>query len=174
MASTATATSTLANAIWPRPREAPLRFAGTALLVFLRLFYGLFFFQAGVNKMLKGWGYASYLRDIFNQRLTELNPESFASLYLENFGIPFAAPISFVVAYGELFAGIGLLLGLITRPAAYLALFILLNIAIGGYYDASLLPFFAINITLLFYPLGQKFGLDRYLARRYPGSFLFR
>lgn len=174
MASTATATSTLANAAWPRLREAPLRFAGTAFLVFLRLFYGLFFFQAGLNKMLKGWGYASYLKDIFLQRLTELNPDSFASLYLENFGIPFATPISFVVGYGELIAGIGLLLGLATRWAAILAFFILLNIAIGGYYDASLLPFFAMNIGFMFYPLGQKFGLDRYLHRRYPASALFR
>jgi thiosulfate dehydrogenase [quinone] large subunit len=124
--------------------------------------------------MLKGWGYASYLKDIFLQRLTELNPESFASIYLENFGIPFATPISFVVGYGELFAGIGLLLGLATRWAAILAFFILLNIAIGGYYDASLLPFFAMNITFMFYPLGQKFGLDRFLHRRYPASPLFR
>jgi hypothetical protein len=142
--------TSLRGPAWPRFGAAPGRFLGTALLVFLRLFYGLFFFQAGMNKMLKGWGYASHLRDIFTQRLTELNPESFASLYLENFGIPFATPISFVVAYGELFAGI------------------------GGYYDASLLPFFAINIATILWPLGRKFGLDRWLARRYPASPLFR
>jgi thiosulfate dehydrogenase [quinone] large subunit len=169
-----TATTTLKDAAWPSFRQAPGRFTGTALLVFLRLFYGLFFFQAGVNKMLKGWGYASYLAEVFAQRLTELNPDSFASLYLENFGIPFATPISFVVAWGELFAGIGLLLGLATRPAAILAFFILFNIAIGGYYDASLLPFFAMNIAFIFYPLGRKFGLDRYLHPRFPDSFLFR
>lgn len=167
-------TATLADAAWPRPRQAPGRFFGTALLVFFRLFYGLFFFQAGVNKMMKGWGYASYLQEVFAQRLTELNPDTFASFYLENFGIPFATPISFVVAYGELIAGIGLLLGLATRPAAILAFFILVNIAIGGYYDASLLPFFAMNIAFMFYPLGRKFGLDRYLHPRFPRSFLFR
>ena len=166
--------ATLETAIWPSVRRAPLRFTGTAFLVFLRLFYGLFFFQAGVNKMMKGWGYASYLQEVFAQRLTELNPDSFAALYLEKFGIPFATPISFVVAYGELLAGIGLLLGLMTRSAAILAFFILVNIAIGGYYDASLLPFFALNITFLFYPLGLKFGLDRHPHRRYPDSFWFR
>lgn len=166
--------TSLRGAAWPRFGAAPGRFLGTALLVFLRLFYGLFFFQAGLNKMQKGWGYASYLKDIFNQRLTELNPDSFASVYLENFGIPFSTPISFVVAYGELAAGIGLLLGLATRWAAVLAFFILVNIAIGGYYDASLLPFFAINIATIVWPLGRKFGLDRILARRYPASPLFR
>jgi len=166
--------ATLADAAWPRLWQSPGRFFGTALLVFLRLFYGLFFFQAGLNKMLKGWGYASYLRDIFLQRLTELNPDAFASFYLENFGIPFATPISFVVAYGELLAGIGLLLGLATRPAAILAFFILVNIGIGGYYDASLLPFFAMNLAFVFYPLGRKFGLDRYLHPRFPDAWLLR
>lgn len=174
MAIAAANEATLDTALWPSLRRAPLRFTGTAFLVFLRLFYGLFFFQAGVNKMLKGWGYASYLEEVFAQRLTELNPESFAALYLEKFGIPFAAPISFVVAYGEVLAGLGLLLGLMTRSAATLAFFILVNIAIGGYYDASLLPFFALNITFLFYPLGLKFGLDRYLHPRYPDSRWFR
>jgi thiosulfate dehydrogenase [quinone] large subunit len=174
MAAADSSEATLDTAIWPSPRRAPLRFTGTALLVFFRLFYGLFFFLAGVNKMMKGWGYASYLEEVFAQRLTELNPESFAALYLEKFGIPFATPISFVVAYGELLAGLGLLLGLMTRSAAILAFFILVNIAIGGYYDASLLPFFALNITFLFYPLGRKFGLDRFLHHRYPQSRWFR
>jgi len=174
MSATTSNQTTLDTPLWPSLRQAPLRFSGTAVLVFFRLFYGLFFFQAGVNKMMKGWGYASYLQEVFAQRLTELNPESFAALYLEKFGIPFATPISFVVGYGELLAGLGLLLGLMTRSAAILAFFILLNIAIGGYYDASLLPFFALNITFLFYPLGLKFGLDRYLNRRYPASRWFR
>lgn len=166
--------ATLEMEAWPAWRTAPLRNAWTAFLVFLRLFYGLFFLLAGLNKLKKGGDYASQLHEMFAQRLTELNPDSFASLYLENFGMPFAAPISYVVAYGELLAGIGLLLGVLTRPAAILAFFILVNIAIGGYYDASLLPFFAMNITFLFYPLGRKFGLDRFLARRYPGSRWFR
>lgn len=158
---------------WPRLREAPGRFAGLALLVVLRLFYGLFFFQAGVNKILKQWD-GPQLVEVFQQRLTELNPDSFASIYLENFGIPWAGPIAFVVTWGEFFAGAGLLLGLLTRPAALLAFFVLLNIAIGGYYDASLLPFFAMNLLAIFYPLGRWFGLDRFLYRRYPDRWLFR
>ena len=151
----------------------PGRLAGRALLVFLRLFYGLFFFQAGINKVIKSWD-GEMVRDIFLQRLTEMNPDAFASLYLENFGIPFASPIAFVITWGEVAAGIGLLLGLMTRSSALLAFFILLNIAIGGYYDASLLPFFAINILAIMYPGGTWFGLDRFLHRRYPQSIWFR
>lgn len=167
--------SVAANQItaWPRLREAPGRFLGNALLVFLRLFYGLFFFQAGLNKVLKGWS-GDLVRDVFLHRLTELNPSSFASIYLENFAIPMAGVIAFVVTWGELVAGIGLLLGLFTRLSALLALFILFNIAIGGYYDASLLPFFAMNLLAIFYPLGRWFGLDRFLHHRYPSGYWFR
>lgn len=174
-----TAASTQNDAIdasgraWPRLREAPARFTGLALLVLLRLFYGLFFFQAGVNKVMKQWD-GPRLVEAFNQRLTELNPDSFASIYLENFGIPWAGPIAFVVTWGEFFAGAGLLLGLLTRPSALVAFFILVNIAIGGYYDASLLPFFAMNLLAIFYPLGRWFGLDRFLHHRYPDHWLFR
>lgn len=158
---------------WPGLREAPLKFLGLSLLIFFRLFYGLFFFQAGLNKILSSWD-AARVTEAFTQRLTELNPDSFASIYLENFAIPMAGAIAFVITWGEFVAGAGLLLGLMTRSAAILAFFILLNIAIGGYYDASLLPFFAMNITFIFYPLGRKFGLDRYFHRRYPQSFWFR
>lgn len=160
-------------AAWPRLREAPGRFLGHSLLVFLRLFYGLFFFQAGLNKVLKGWN-GDLLRDVFLHRLTELNPASFASIYLENFAIPLAGVIAFIVTWGELVAGIGLLLGLFTRLSALLAFVILLNIAIGGYYDASLLPFFAMNLLAIFYPLGRWFGLDRFLHHRYPAGYWFR
>jgi thiosulfate dehydrogenase [quinone] large subunit len=161
------------QAAWPSLRRSPGRFLGIALAVFLRLFYGLFFFQAGLNKVLSKWD-GAYITEVFTQRLTELNPESFASLYIENFAMHLTGVIAFVITWGEFVSGAGLLLGLVTRWSAFLALFILINIAIGGYYDASLLPFFAINIAACIWPLGQKFGLDRFLHRRYPDSILFR
>lgn len=154
---------------WPHWRQQSWRFVGLCLALFLRLFYGLFFFQAGLNKFISDWK-AVRLTAAFQQRLTELNPDSFASIYLENFGIPMVAAIAFIVTWGEVVAGIGLLLGLMTRWAAIVAFFILFNIAIGGYYDASLLPFFAVNLAAVFWPLGRKFGLDRFLYRRYPSA----
>jgi len=161
------------QASWPSLRRSPGRFLGLALSVFLRLFYGLFFFQAGLNKVMSTWD-SAYVTEVFEQRLTELNPDSFASLYIENFAMHITGIIAFVITWGEFVAGIGLLLGLCTRWSALLALFILTNIAIGGYFDASLLPFFAVNIAICIWPLGQKFGLDRFLHRRFPDSPLFR
>jgi len=130
------------QATWPSLRNSPGRFLGLAFAVFLRLFYGLFFFQAGLNKVFATWD-GAYVTEVFQQRLTELNPDSFASLYIENFAMNVTGIIAFIITWGEFVAGAGLLLGLFTRWSALLALFILTNIAIGGYFDASLLPFFA-------------------------------
>jgi uncharacterized membrane protein YphA (DoxX/SURF4 family) len=75
---------------------------------------------------------------------------------------------------GEIYAGFGLLLGFTTRWAAWTSLFILANLAVGGYYDDSLIPFFFLNVVFLIWPSSRRLGLDRWLNRRYPDSRWFR
>jgi hypothetical protein len=58
--------------------------------------------------------------------------------------------------------------------AASVSLFILAGLVAGGYYDASLIPFFILNFVFLKWPSGLWFGLDRWLTRRYPAAFWFR
>ena len=53
-------------------------------------------------------------------------------------------------------------------------MFILCGFAIGGYYDASLLPFFLLNAMFLWWASGLWLGIDRPLAKRYPRSRWFR
>jgi thiosulfate dehydrogenase [quinone] large subunit len=67
-----------------------------------------------------------------------------------------------------------LLLGLTTRWAAGVALFILLSFSAGGYYDASLVPFFLLAILMMSRPSGHWLGLDGRLSRQYPGARWFR
>ena len=64
--------------------------------------------------------------------------------------------MAWLVTFGELYAVVGLLLGLTTRWVA----------AVGGYYDASLLAFFISNIVFLSWPSGQWLGLDRVRPKR--------
>jgi len=158
---------------WHWIRSHPLRSLGIVLNLLLRTLFGVFWMAAGINKINKGWLNSDILREIFLDRLTEMPPDSFAVFYLETFALPMYVPVAWVVTVGELFAATGLLLGLTTRPAAWLSLFILLNLAIGGYYDASLIPFFILNAMFLIWPTGLWFGLDRPLARRYPESKWF-
>ena len=144
------------------------------LLVTFRLLFGLFWLLAGINKVNDKWMTSPILENIFLQRLTELPPDSFAVFYLTNFAIPFYQPIGWFITIGEIYSAIGLLIGLTTRSSALVSLFILFNFAIGGYYDASLLPFFILVLLFIKYPTGQWFGLDAILNRRFPNYRIFR
>jgi uncharacterized membrane protein YphA (DoxX/SURF4 family) len=55
---------------------------------------------------------------MFFVRLTEMPPDSFAVFYLQVFAIPLYKLIAWTIVCGELYAAIGLLLGLTTRTAA--------------------------------------------------------
>ena len=158
---------------WQWIRGHLLSTTGVVLHLVLRTLFGIFWLAAGVNKIRKDWLTTDILQEIYLDRLTELPPDSFAVLYLQSFAIPLYKLVAWVVTCGELYAAIGLLLGLTTRWAAGVSLFILVNLAVGGYYDASLIPFFILNFLFLSKPSGQWLGLDRYLVRRFPGSRWF-
>lgn len=154
-------------------RRHPLKTAGILLALLLRVLFGIFWMAAGVNKIRKDWLTSDILKRIFEDRLTEMPPDSFQVAYLQLFAIPLYKLVAWVVTFGELYVGIGLLLGFTTRWAAAMSFFILLNLSLGGYYDASLIPFFTLSLVFMIWPTGRWAGLDRPLSRRYPGSRWF-
>ena len=163
--------------VWTRAwmGQHPVRTAGIFLHLLFRTLFGLFWLMAGINKINKGWITESEIvRDIFLDRLTEMPPDAFAVFYLENFAIPMYVAVAWVVTVGEIVSAVGLLLGLLTRSVAVLSFFILFNLAIGGYYDASLIPFFLLNLAFIYWPSGLWLGFDRPLAKRYPHNRWFR
>ena len=147
---------------------------GITLLILFRTLFAIFWLAAGINKVESEWMTSIILEVVFLQRLTELPPDSFAVFYLSNFAIPLHQLIGSIVTLGELYSAIGLLVGLTTRCSSAVSLFIIFNFAIGGYYDASLLPFFILIILFLWFPTGQWFGLDRYLNKKYPNQIIFK
>ena len=165
----------VAPAVWRLAylREHPVRMLGIVLHLLLRTLFGIFWVAAGLNKIRKDWMTTDILEQIFRDRLTEMHPDSLPVLYLQTFAIPFYKVIAVVVSIGELYVGIGLLLGLTTRWAAAAALFILINLSLGGYYDASLIPFFLLSFLMMGWNSGHWLGLDRPLHRRYPQSRWF-
>ena len=155
-------------------RQHPLKLAGIVLHLLFRTLFGLFWLAAASNKIRKDWVTTDILRRIFADRLTEMPPDSFPVFYLQKFAIPLYKLVAVVVTTGELYVGVGLLLGLTTRWAAAASFFILVNLALGGYYDASLIPFFLLSILMLGWNSGHWFGLDRRLHARNPASVWFR
>lgn len=159
---------------WAWIKAHPVRFVGIILHLLFRTLFAVFWLAAGINKVVKDWLTSDILKQIFLDRLTEMPPDAFASLFLQNFAIPLYVLVAWVITIGELYSAVGLLVGVTTRLAAGVSLFILFGLAIGGYYDASLLPFFILNFIFLAWPSGLWLGFDRWLARRYPDSRWFR
>jgi thiosulfate dehydrogenase [quinone] large subunit len=159
---------------WHEFRAMPLRGLGIGLTLALRVLYGLFYLFAAVNKFQHDYLFSDYLRDVLIRQLGEIDPESFGTLYLEHFAIPFYRFCSWFVAWGETAVAIGLLLGLCTRWAGALALWITINIALSGMADASLLVLGLLALLFIVLPTGHWRGLDRTLHSRHPRSILFR
>ena len=155
-------------------RSHPVRTLGILFHLVFRTLFAIFWLVAGFNKVNHGWLTTDYLKLIFLDRLTEMPPDAFAVMYLLSFGIPMYIAVAWVVTIGEIYSALGLLFGITTRLAAAVSFFILFNLAIGGYYDASLLPFFILNLVFLWWPSGLWLGFDRPLARRYPQVRWFR
>jgi thiosulfate dehydrogenase [quinone] large subunit len=147
---------------------------GIGVVVFLRLFNGVFYFAAGVNKLRKGWLWSDKLQTVLTERLTQIAPDSFGALFLTKFALPMYVPTAYVVTICELIAGTCLLLGYRSRWGAALALWLNLMIGIGGYYDASLIALDILILPLLLTPSGHWLGLDAKLAQRHPGSLWYR
>ena len=159
---------------WDWIKAHPARFAGIQLHLLFRTLFALFWLAAGINKIVKDWLTSDILKEIFLDRLTEMPPDAFASLFLQEFALPLYVLVAWVITWGEIYSAIGLLLGFTTRLAAGVSLFILCGFAVGGYYDASLIPFFILTAAFLWWPSGLWLGIDRPLARRYPKNRWFR
>lgn len=159
---------------WRQIRIRPLRSAGVIVILLMRLLYGLFYLGAAVNKFQRNYMFSDYPLAIFNEMLDNLHPDSFGAAYLQHFAIPNYHFIGWFITWGETAVAIGLLLGLCTRWAGALALWISLNIGFAGWGDASLLVLGLVATLFIVFPTGRWLGLDRRLHACYPRSILFR
>jgi thiosulfate dehydrogenase [quinone] large subunit len=92
--------------------------------------------------------------------------------------LPNAQLFATLVTWGELLAGVSLILGLMTRLSATVALLLTLNymLAKGAWpwtSSSNDAAFAAISLALLIGAAGRTFGLDSILAKRWPRSALW-
>lgn len=155
-------------------RTTTVRTLGIAFVLMLRYLMALFFLGSSYNKISRGWLWSDTARGIFESRLGELDSSAFGAKFLSNFAIPWYLPVAWVVTLTVVTVTLSLALGLATRVGAALAVWLMIMFAIGGYYDASLIPLWLIAALFVVFPTGRWFGLDRRLHARYPASPWFR
>jgi thiosulfate dehydrogenase [quinone] large subunit len=98
--------------------------------------------------------------------------------FLETIVVPNAKLFSYLVLAGELTAGIGMLTGTLTRMSAFIACLLFLNYMFskGRWFwspDSEDAAVFFIALVLLLGKAGRSFGIDRFLAAKWPDVILW-
>lgn len=96
------------------------------LLTVLRVYLGWKWLTAGWGKVANGFDASGYLTGVVNNE-TVMNTYPTYHAFIENIALPNAGAFSFMVAWGELLIGLGLIFGILTTAAAFFA--IMMNFA---------------------------------------------
>lgn len=150
-----------------------LRYVSRSLLVILRVHLGVILLITDAGKMLRGNAPFSAEMLSFLQGYVMRNASAPYQHFLQQLVIPHATLFSYLVMVGELAAGLSLLLGLGTRAGATIAMFLFLNymLAKGRLFwspDSEDAAVFLSALVCLLGAAGRVWGIDAYLARRWP------
>lgn len=142
------------------------------ILVMLRLYTGIAFFLMGWGKITEGFDITQSL-NFFMQRSHE-----FYKPFLESFVLTNPDLFNILIPYGELLAGIGLIIGLFTPLAAVGVMLMTLNFMLlkgAWFWQASSndAAFFFIALALLLGAAGRMMGVDQMLAQKSPKGWLW-
>ena len=140
-------------------------------LVILRVATGIMFIIAGWGKVMRGAGFADAMQGFLAR---QDNMFDFYRGFVENVVLPNKVMFGYLVAYGEVLAGIALVAGLFTRWAAVALLFMTVNFWFAkgaGFWVPSNHDslYILIALVLIFARSGEILGIDGLLARRRRG-----
>jgi len=129
---------------------------------FLRIYIGLFFLYSAHFKLNP-----AFFAGLHNKLAYYANhdPLWFYGIFLNRVVVPNAFLFAILIVMGELFAGIFLTAGFITRIAAFVAIFLNLNYLLAMYWlgpsELGLnLTFIVCGLVLIFTDSGKTLGID--------------
>ena len=142
----------------------------------MHIFFGYYFLLDGLGKVTGGFTRPGVLEKRLLGWAKDVAFEWYKP-FLLGVAIPYHQLFAYMVAWGMVLAGLGLVFGLLTRPAALAGIFMTLQflLAKGGGTPATTSDqaFIAGLLVVFLTRSGRSFGLDRVLARRYPNSPLW-
>jgi len=142
----------------------------------LRIFFGYYFLLDGLGKLTGGFTSPGVLEKRLLGWAKDVAFEWYKP-FLLGVAIPYHQLFAHMVAWGMVLAGLGLVFGLLTRPAALAGIFMTLQFLLakgGGTPATTSDQAFIVGLVVVFLTRsGRSFGLDRWLVRRYPNSPLW-
>ena len=151
------------------------RLISRALLVILRIYVGVILLISDLGKLTRETPFANEMLR-FLRGATRRASAPYTD-FVRQVIIPHASLFSYLVMTAEAFAAISLLTGTLTRVGAAVAGFLFLNymLAEGRMFwspDSEDAALFFIALVIFLGRAGRTFGIDSYLAKRWPKSLL--
>jgi len=157
--------------------QQPFRFVRRALLLILRLHLGVILIITVLGKVLRSEPFSVEMLGFLNGYVMR-NSSPWYQHFLQQVVLPRATLFSYLIIAGEVVAGLSLLLGLGTRLGAAIAMFLFLNymFAKGRLFwspDSEDAAVFFSALVCCLGAAGRVWGIDAYLAGRWPRSLLW-
>jgi thiosulfate dehydrogenase [quinone] large subunit len=164
-----------APALEPSPPQS--RLVSRSLLALLRVYLGVIFIMTDLGKLTRDTPFAAEMLG-FLQGVTTRRASAPYLYFIQQVVMPHASLFSYLVMTGELVAAISLLTGTLTRVGASIAMLLFLNfmLAKGRMFwspDSQDAAVFLIALVVFLGRAGRSWGVDAYLAKRWPKSPLW-
>lgn len=161
----------------PSPTEGARNHVSRALLVVLRVYLGVILFITNLGKLFRDEPFTTEMLG-FLGGVTARRASVPYLHFIQHVVIPNAKIFSYLIMTGEAVAAISLLTGTMTRLGAGIAMFLFLNymLAKGRMFwspDSEDAAVFFIALVVFLGRAGRLWGIDSYLAKRWPNSPLW-
>lgn len=132
------------------------------ILTVIRLYLGWTWLTAGWGKVTGGFDASGFLTGVVNNE-TVISTYPTYHAFIENIALPNAGLFSFLVAWGELLIGLGLILGVLTTAASFFAIMMNFSFMFAGVVSSNpLMILLTIFVLAAGYNAG-RIGGDRWV-----------
>ena len=159
----------------PEPPISRFIFADTRLAwiwIILRIYVGWIWLEAGWEKIMNpvwvgpkaGLALGGFAHGALAKTTgAHADVSGWYAAWLAHVVIPNAAVFSYIVSFGELFVGIGLILGIFTGIAAFFGAFMNMNYLFAGTISVNPIMFVIELFLILAWRVAGWYGLDRFV-----------
>lgn len=142
-----------------------------AIWLIVRLYVGWIWLKSGVHKVFDdawtgenaGAAVSGYLQGAIEKASTTNDVQAWYAAFLEIFCLPNATLFSFVVAWGEVFVGIGLIVGMFTGIAAFFGAVMNVAFLFAGTLSSNPRLLLLSILLMLAWKVAGWYGFDRWV-----------
>lgn len=139
----------------------------------LRLYLGYAWLMAGIGKVTSdawtgeqaGLAVTQYLEGAV-AKASEGDVSTWYAWFLENVAIPNATLFSYLVAWGEVLVGIGLIVGFLTGICAFFGALMNISFLLAGTVSSNPMMFIIAVLLIMAWKVAGWYGLDRWALPR--------